>query len=167
MISWGFFPSPGELPLTPINPDIVIRQWYHWLHKSKGYKCISCQERGRLPVRVTVEVSRGQKSKKEVSSLFHINTHQLCLSSLSLHLLFFSFSLYSVSLRWSLYATYSPPLTFSLHLLFLLCWHAIPGQTPTRADLAISPIQPPESNYHGQNRVIKSNGLLYEVHTQK
>lgn len=37
----------------------------------------------------------------------------------------------------------------------------------TRAGLTISPIQPPKSNYHGQNRVIKSNGLLYEVHAQQ
>lgn len=34
----------------------------------------------------------------------------------------------------------------------------------TRTDPTISPIQPPKSNYHGQNRVIKSNGLLDEVH---
>lgn len=42
-----------------------------------------------------------------------------------------------------------------------------PRLTQTTTDLTISPIQPPRSNYHGQNRVIKSNGLLYEVHTLK
>lgn len=56
-----------------------------------------------------------------------------------------------------------------LLLLFPPLPLALPRSRPeasahTRTDPTTSPIQPPKSNYHGQNRVIKSNGLLDEVH---
>lgn len=49
------------------------------------------------------------------------------------------------------------------------CWHAlpVPPGEHTRIDLTISAIQPPKSNYHGHNSVIKSNGLLEEAPTLK
>lgn len=72
-------------------------------------------------------------------------------------------------LCYSLFPFYFPSLVASLPLS--CSPHSPPRLTHThtlsRTDLTISPIQPPKSNYHGQNRVIKSNGLLYEVHTQK
>ncbi len=65
----------------------------------------------------------------------------------------------------SLFHFYFPSLVASLPLT---CSPLSPLRlTHTRTDLTISPIQPLKSNYHGQNRVIKSNGLLYEVHTHK
>lgn len=63
--------------------------------------------------------------------------------------------------------TSTPPSVSSSPSLSLFL--ALPPSRPeasahTRTDPTISPIQPPKSNYHGQNRVIKSNGLLDEVH---
>lgn len=76
----------------------------------------------------------------------------------------FCISIYPLSAAYS-YPFYFPSLVASLPLT---CSPLSPLRlTHTRTDLTISPIQPPKSNYHGQNRVIKSNGLLYEVHTQK
>lgn len=72
------------------------------------------------------------------------------------------------------YATFLLPVVhipsfISLLLLLPSCRHGlIPSrQTHTRIDLTISAIQPPKSNYHGHNTVIKSNGLSDEAPTQR
>lgn len=100
-----------------------------------------------------------------------MNTHQLCLILCSHSLFLLHFLFYLTSILQAVYVIFTPlhPPFYFLLLLPLSCWYALrsPRLTHTRADLTISPIQPPKSNYHGQNRVIKSNELLDEVHSQK
>lgn len=153
--------------LTPINPEVIspfpVRRGAHflseWQRRSEvtegGQQSVSHQHPSALSL-----------SLDSLYSLFLLHSFILlyinsssCLSD------FLHFFLLPVS------ATHSFPSTFHFLLLLLSRWHALPSVPPrlthTRTDLTISPIQPPKSNYHGQNRVIKSNGLLYEVHTQK
>lgn len=122
----------------------------------------------------------GQRSRREVSSLFPINTHQLCLLLWIYVIICFCcippFDFTSIPQAVYLIFSIFPPL-FPFHFLTpssccsshndMLSPSVPPRLRHTTADLTISPIQPPKSNYHGQNRVIKSNGLLYKVHSQK
>lgn len=135
------------------------------------YWSVSCQQRASLPVKVTGEV-RGQG---EGSAVCFASTPSFVCSSaahfsgiLSSNVIFFPRAIFCGICHFSLSVVHA--LTFiSLLLLPPSCWHALcpPRQTHTRIDLTISAIQPPKSNYHGHNTVIKSNWLLEEAPTLK
>lgn len=140
-------------------------------HKHEGYWSVSCQHRASLPVRMTREV-RGQG--KGSAACFALAPSFVCSSALHFYWIFpFSVILFPLGAWCSLcrFSTpcslrslfYFPPLVAPL---MLTCSHP-PRQTHTRIDLTISAIQPPKSNYHGHNTVIKSNGLLDEAPTRR
>lgn len=136
-----------------------------------GYWSVSCQHRASLPVRVTGQV-RGQGEGSVVC--FASAPSFVCSSALRFScILPFNEMLFPLEAwcglcRFPLPVVHAPSL-ISLLLLLPSCWHALipPRQTHTRIDLTISAIQPPKSNYHGHNTVIKSNGLLDEVPTRR
>lgn len=119
----------------------------------------------------------GQGSRRRVSGLFCINP-QLCLSSAVPFCWILSFNVFwfpqvarraLLHLPSSLLSVVRAPSFIALLLVPPSCWHAlsVPPGEHTRIDLTISAIQPPKSNYHGHNSVIKSNGLLEEAPTLK
>lgn len=117
----------------------------------------------------------GQGARGRVSSLLCI-IPQLCLLVCSLFLLHSFIQCNTVSSSGLMSFTPFPPLFLCSCPVFYFppfvapsCWHAPspPRRTHARIDLTISAIQPPKSNYHGHNAVIKSNGLLDEAPTLK
>lgn len=136
-----------------------------------GYWTVSCHHRASLPVRVTGEV-RGQGEGSAVC--FASAPSFVCLSALRFsRILPFSVILFPLE-TWCGLSCFPLPVVHAASFISLLLllpshWHSlIPSrQTHTRIDLTISAIQPPKSNDHGHNTVIKSNGLLDEAPTRR
>lgn len=142
------------------------------MSESHMYVSVSCQQRASLPVRGTGEV-RGQEEGSAVcfasSSSFVCSSAVCFFCILSFNVILFPQVARWASLHFPLSSSVHAPSFISLLSLPPSCWHAPspPRRTHTRIDLTISAIQPPKSNYHGHNAVIKSNGLLDEAPTLK
>lgn len=134
-----------------------------------GYWSVSCHHRALLPVRVTGKV-RGQGEGSVVC--FASAPGFVCSSALHFScILSFNVILFPLEARCGLRHF---PLPHALSFFFLPSSRCSPnadmlsfavGKPHTRIDLTISAIQPPKSNYHGHNTVIKSNGLVDEAPT--
>lgn len=134
----SFLASPGKLRDSYKSRHLKLGKDTTDSHLSPGYKSVSCQQRVTLPVS---EV-RGQRSRGKVSSLFHINTHQLCLflcshstGCFSCILLFYLALILQVGCDFPQFFPSSA----------LSGWLALgpPRQTHSRTDPTIAPILPP------------------------
>lgn len=146
-----------------------MRQRHHRLHQLWGLNvCFTTGHGVTLPVTWTEEVrGRGERWRGR-PSVSHQHPSVVSPPPSSVHFCHILSLYFNVATSGSLCgAEHQPLLLFPPLLLSLFL--ALPLSRPqasahTRTDPTISPIQPPKSNYHGQNRVIKSNGLLDEVH---
>lgn len=135
-------------------------------HMYGGYWSVSCQQRASLPVTVTGRVrGQGEGSAVCFASAPSFVSPLQSLSAEFSHSMYFDFTqvawrafLHSPSFPLSV--VHAPSFFPSSSCLPHADMLSVPPGEHTRIDLTISAIQPPKSNYHGHNSVIKSNGLL-------